>query len=385
MNPFGRHRRVAILYIVMLTIVFSAIVGIGELAFRFLPPRPSPSGGLTYVQKNGYVSYPANFIQYFKNEIGVEIEVSSDRYGLRNPEGADSDAELLLLGDSFIAAVNTAESATLVGRLRANGVKTFNAGLDGSGTFEQVALYRDLPKFPKVRHVFLAVYLGNDIRDNWVSWSSAGRSPSPPQDTDRPIFLVRAYHAAKGLTGRLCNYSALCSQSTLLADRWLVKGNLGEEMASYPLGEIKSLVVTDPDARDARGAMERAIEELKRLVELRDQKLTVVGIPSKAQTLRSFREISGIDRDERSRQLLQQAITGGYNWDLNDHELARSMKNIGVQYISLLYIFREESVKTPVFYDLDAHWNNAGQRLAADRILQSLELLKRQSTTEAAK
>lgn len=92
---------------------------------------PSPGDLLTYfVNTPTYYCYRPNFQYVWVNEDGNKISIATDENGFRNPPDYLKAAEVIVLGDSYIAGVNTVQDSTLVGLLRIAGVKTYNAGVD---------------------------------------------------------------------------------------------------------------------------------------------------------------------------------------------------------------------------------------------------------------
>jgi hypothetical protein len=67
----------------------------------------------------------------------------------------------MVLGDSMVAAGNTPVEHTLVGELRAAGIASYNAGVDGAGTFNEVHLLHDHLRNWCGHIVVVAFYLGN--------------------------------------------------------------------------------------------------------------------------------------------------------------------------------------------------------------------------------
>ena len=139
-----------------------------EIVLRLLPSAAdSRASRYTYVQKRGYHVFPPLEEIELSNEDGEIYTLRTDEHGLRNKPETLRDAEVLILGDSFISAVNTPEERTLVGAMSETGIRVYNAGMDGFSTFHAVHLLRNLLSNAKPKRVILAFYLGNDLRENY--------------------------------------------------------------------------------------------------------------------------------------------------------------------------------------------------------------------------
>ena len=157
------------LWLGMLVATGLVCVGIAEVTLRLLLPSTTIAmmRGGHYVWYAGYNTYAPQTYWQGGNEAGEQFVVSFDEMGLRNPLQSLTRADVVLLGDSFIAADNTPVEHTLVGELRAAGIASYNAGVDGAGTFNEVHLLRDHLRAWHGRIVVVAFYLGNDFRDNY--------------------------------------------------------------------------------------------------------------------------------------------------------------------------------------------------------------------------
>ena len=92
--------------------------------------------------------------------------------------------------------------------------------------------------------------------------------------------------------------------------------------------------------------------------------MIVVGVPSKAQVLGSFREISGFESDPAARRFSEKVLRDGYDWNLPDKVIARICEAQGIPYLSLLPVFRQQ-IGRRIYFNFDAHWTSEGQEIAA--------------------
>ncbi|OGV51492.1 MAG: hypothetical protein A2X49_17065 [Lentisphaerae bacterium GWF2_52_8] len=331
-----------------------------ELGVRlFLPSRGM--NPMNYkVTGKGYRAYKPETSFKVVNEAMENIVVSADKRGFRNPEGAELEAEAILLGDSFIAAVNTPDGATLADVLRSAGLKVYNCGIDGAGSFEELAATRDiLPLAPKARILILFFYLGNDFRDNYFTIPEAlGAAAKEPK---------------KSLTNKVFGRSALfrvLHECLYLFKVWK-KGSL-DLMESYPLAETMSLMDAPPKEfllAEKRTAAYLAL--FKDEARERGVEALVVGIPSKAQTIKNFKAISRFDCDPKAQKLAKTAEKEGFSFDAPDHRLSELCKKANLDYISLLPLFREKQ-NDGIFYEKDMHWTGKGQAVTASFLMPEL-------------
>lgn len=309
-----------------------------------------------YRPMEGYYTYRPNASFDYVNEAGERVVTRTDERGLRNPTGYFDDAEVLLTGDSFIAAVNTPEGATLAARLRDAGLKTYNAGVDGTGTFQQLRLLRSLTAEFRGRAIVVGFYLGNDFRDNYWERPIADSAAYKPSGTG---FALDPRIAAA------CSYIAVCR---LLRDRLVIghiQGQASDPMGSYALSEMLLIRAVGRAIGVALENSRLALDEISRMARDRRQQLIILGIPSKASVLGSFREIASFANDPRAVDFAMETVHAGYSWNRPDDELAAICSDLGIQYVSLLKPFRAAHPGR-LFYDFDVHWTAAGQALAAE-------------------
>ncbi len=365
----GTWLRQGVLWAILLLAVVAACLAAAEIGLRIVAGRQRSSsqpfgfegGAVAYVARNGYYVYPPRRTFRFVNELGERVVVATDENGLRNPVASLAGSEVLLLGDSFVMAVNTPEEQTLAGRLRAAGLAVYNAGMDGFSTAEALRLLGDLVARPRVapRCVVLGFYLGNDFRDNGLAAAPGSASGL----------------AAGGWPGAVRRLVRRSRVLDLLYTRLYVGVFLGrgrDPMASYPLAEMLSW--QQPPGPAMQRAVTRTDDLFRGLATLAARqrlRLLVLGIPSKAQVHRSFHEVSGFGSDPRARQTALQVIRSGYSFDRPDAVAAELARRNGLGYLSLLSPFRRAADR-PLYYQIDPHWTPEGQRLAAGLLLEWL-------------
>jgi hypothetical protein len=147
-------------------------------------------------------------------------------------------------------------------------------------------------------------------------------------------------------------------------------------MGSWALSEMVMVRNADPRAEVAVIKTKAALGKIAALVAGRGGRLLVLGIPSKAQVLRSFKEISAFADDPRAREFAAETFRGQFSWDRPDRILSDLCGDLDIPYVSLLERFRSAAEEQP-YFDLDPHWRDAGQRIAADVLAPALAKAKR--------
>lgn len=355
-KPLGKKKKI------LFTLILMAITGLAcfailEIAFRVMVGKQEKMvKNIPYTQFSGYYTYDPDSTFSFTNEDGRSISVHADTKGLRNPPETLAGARVIVLGDSFISALNTPEDQTLAARLRARGVKAYNGGMDGFSTINALYLLKDHLRDAEPETVVLFFYLGNDFRDNYF-----GSFPAPGA---APVT------AKPGPALSLCLKSVFCD--TFLYNHvylGLIKKQAQDPMASYCLSEIQALRTEyDPAMRQAVDKTDRAFSELAALGRTRGFRVVVVGLPSKAQVYRSLHEVAHADTEKRFASYARETIKRGLSFDRPDQVAGDLARKNGLPYVSLLNEFRRNGDKK-LYYYLDMHWTAQGQAVAADYIM----------------
>ncbi len=350
--------------LIFIFFIFFAFLLLAEIIVRF---RANPERMPVYLQCNGYYLYPYSKKLEFKNDNGTVISVRIDEFGLRNKEGALATAELIILGDSYISALNTSEEDTLSGLLGKNGFSVYNAGVDGFSTFQEYRLLYDLLKTAKPKIVILAFYLGNDFRDNFLEMVYN-------RDADAKTYILHS-PSRINLKAAIKNFfkdSALFRYLYNNVYVGLYRGYFSSLMSSYSLSELESYKLDySNEMNEAVRKTELAIASMKKLLEARGIRFLILGIPSKAQVACDSSEICNFRLDKRSAAYTEEITKGGYSFDRPDGVLRRIAVNERVEYISLLNFFRSIGAQN-IYCKTDSHWNAYGQNVAASVLLKSL-------------
>ena len=160
------------------------IVSAVDVALRYWPasgpavPEGGVSGGYMQLDSRAqWVPRPGE-THHAEDAEGNPVLIRINSTGQRGeevPERQAGETRILVLGDSFTMATETPEDSTFVARVgndlrqQLDGqVSVINAGVDGYGTYNELAYYRYYGRRLRPDTVLLCFYLGNDFRDNMV-------------------------------------------------------------------------------------------------------------------------------------------------------------------------------------------------------------------------
>jgi hypothetical protein len=350
----------------MLVVTVLVCLGIAEVMLRLL--LPNTTLGImragNYVWFAGYKTYIPQTHFGGGNEAGEQFEVSIDEMGLRNPSRSLARADVMVLGDSMVAARNTPVEHTLVGELRAAGIAAYNAGVDGFGTYDEVHLLRDHLRTWHGHIVVVVFYLGNDFHDNYggqpVPEASTAAAPQPVRGS-----IGNAIRAA-------CKALFTCNWSYHQIYLGLIEGESLDPMKSFALAQMEMLTTRSAASDIAVAHTRQAFAELARIAALRGFMVLIVGVPSVAQVLQRLHEVEGFEIDSRVDNYGEALIRDrGLDFDRPDRLAASLASEAGFPYVSLLPIFRAHE-EEKLFYQIDLHWTAAGEKLAAEALLPQL-------------
>jgi len=180
--------------------------------------RPDPLLGTRLVPNAEYVQYKEGYSRGRFNSLGLR-----DReIPYAKPENSK---RVLILGDSFMEALQVDIDSNFPRRLQAflgealpwHNVKTVNAGRGGMGTAEEYLWYVTEGVKYNPDLVLLALYVGNDFRDN--SKTLTGRDVFKPYITfDADTFWVDASFAESRLYKLAALFWPLLSNSVVAAE-----------------------------------------------------------------------------------------------------------------------------------------------------------------------
>jgi hypothetical protein len=277
------------------------------------------------------------------------------------PEPADAP-RVLFLGDSFVEGKQVGEehvlTAVLSARARAGGspVEVINAGISGYGTAEEILLWDRLGASLRPDLVVVGFY-PNDVRNNADRRLFVLRDGVPAPHRPPPLPKVRwVYDARRWLAAR-SHLWILFTQGLDLLDR-------PDAGPGAPL-EAEDVFAREPSRRVAEGweLTLALLQELRARVESAGARFAVVLFPTRFQVDDTLWEqqarARGIDRSV-------------YDLTIPQRRLMPWAKERGVVLVDLLPAFRAANRGNSFYHTVDAHWNEAGHRLAAETIYEEL-------------
>ncbi|HQS83377.1 MAG: hypothetical protein B7Y25_00155 [Alphaproteobacteria bacterium 16-39-46] len=344
---------------------------------------------LSYTSKNHYWHFPLNSTIALKNEERAVVLVKTDTYGFRNNPILENPT-LLFLGDSFTSAVNTQDKDTYAQVLINEGTTLYNAGMDGTGTCHQAYILKDILDHIHPQIIILNFYLGNDFYDNFFGpelqtlkneldlKQNVQCSLSNEKKNSDSTSKFLAIEFLRHIKDFLLSYS---ESFKLIYQRVSPFFHEESDMLYYDRSEIKLLAYQekspDSDIKKALNNTIDALQVIQKIIESYNTKnnthveLVVVGIPSKAQVIKSLREISNFEAD-RGAVAFSNSLLSKINFDTPDKLLADFCTQNNIPYFSLLPTFRKNA-ENEIYYHFDSHWNWRGQKIAAKAVFKWLK------------
>jgi lysophospholipase L1-like esterase len=353
-----------------LAIGFIVALGTAEGAVRLLG-----ASGPSLLVKDDVVGQryrPGEFPGTFVPEAGRRIDLRFNRLGYRGADPRTPKPEGLrrvaVLGDSFIAAIAVDESESFVCQLEtlldrstaARDWEVLNFGVSGAGTAQTLLAWRSIvrPLDPDV--VLLCFYNGNDLADNHPQLSS-GHRPYFALDESGELVMLPFSAGRATLSRLLAEHSRLyVFQKHALR---VARDRLRESAKILPPGFEIFNVATPPPVDEAWRVTERLIETLAEEVAAAGARFVIVQIPSHEQLV-----------DDRWRKLLATVgpRAGDFDRDHPERRLGRLCQEAGIEHVPLVEEMRRRALRETIYFQGDGHWNEVGNRLAADIVFAYL-------------
>jgi lysophospholipase L1-like esterase len=341
-----------------------------------------------------YQSFPSGLFVLAPDQNGRHVTpcldvapISVDHQGFRGNK-SKNNADIVLLGDSFVEALQVPDGLTVAERLEALlGQSVMNAGVSGYATTHELLAWRERLARLKPKLLVLFVYLGNDISGNSCELSQT----LPPCGKVGPngvtFFQPAAPEeaAAVGVPSSEDNAS-FDQKSGLQAWRQIARRNLAlyalahdfrvvlQGLTNEILGRVDSrwgLYKTSvPDAwRDAWRITEVALGQLRAETHAQGTRLVLVAIP----------EFAALAPDPKPlvRFGSGSAYPNDFDASLPSRRLLEIAKRLDIPALDLLPVitaYRDRfALPSPyVSYRCDGHWNPLGHALAADAVANFL-------------
>ena len=364
-----------------------------RLIFKFIPGRHSV---MTRSAVNGGVT--------------VAHRINTDGFRGEELQPAGSGLRVVVYGDSFIHAAYTADEATFtaqLGRLlesRLSGkVEAVNAGVSSYGP-DQISLKME-GELPRLRPdlAVVAIFAGNDYGDllrdkmfrlgpdgallenRWAldpkvrTWFELGQRESILKRAARgTLASLRRAHGGREAGSEGARYEDFTDIDALLAEAgreyrsFVVERNdiVTNTHLDYYSADV-SLAPNGASARYKIALMEAVLRRIRDVAAASGVPLVFVFIPHPADVAGQYDDWK-VDR----------VRFPDYDGRNQTAPLERSARSLDVPFVSLYDAFRAADASALYYHAGDDHWNDAGQRLAAelvDRYVSDRRLLARAS------
>jgi hypothetical protein len=338
----------------------------GEFAIRVLAPQDL---GIFTTTRHGLIVHPPN-LEVYSSRHGQTVRTNS--LGMRDREhrlerGEDGAFRVLLLGDSFMEALQVSFEESFPSRLERElqqrvrrPVEVINASVSGWGTDDELTYLTRYGLALKPDLVLIAMTLHNDVSDNLRVAFHELRDGSLYEKPREAIPLLRY--------GLLRTRIFLASHSHLYQLVWRAWQAREHRAKAAGLNEhVAQLIRQEPDEETLRGwtLTHRLLEKTGETADRVGAELAVFLIPLSMQLsderLELFLSRHGVDAAQIEPEAPQQAMRA---W-ASDRD---------VQVIDLLPGFRERAIERPksLYLESDGHWTAEGHGLAAQLVSKEL-------------
>ena len=342
-----------------------AALALGEAALRSAWPQPLDAA---YVWPDGTLRHLPSF-RYTYTRRDFSNVVSYNALGLRGRELTASPApgtlRLAVLGDSFVEGKQVGDDEVFTARLESlataagRRLEVVNAGVGGYGTGDELLLW-ERAIAPMGPSVVLVGFFANDVRNNVDRALFDCRDGRLLQVQEPPRPRVRwLYEAQKSLVAR-SHLAYLVKNAARGA-----APDAPERVAGAWLVEDEEVFALDPSPRIQRGwtLTLALLDELRRRVEAAGARFAVVAVPNRYQ----------VDDAWWSQHVRRLGLDpAAFDRRTPQRRLGEWAARTGSELIDLLDAFREANRANRFYYVVDAHWNAAGHRLAAETLLREL-------------
>ena len=380
--------------LILLGLIFALIIL--EIAFRIRYPDPAPKLMNQALQLHDLygIAFTPNAEGWntsLRGEYSTYVKIN--RKGLRGKEYSYTKAantfRILVLGDSFTAALQVAEEETFPALLEtklnqiysAPHFEVINAGVVGYGTTNQLDYFKGEGFKYQPDLVLLAFFTGNDIADNLnpPHYKLENGHLAPIPAIYNPDFGVPPW-AKKGslfrnLRNFLYTHSRLYSVSielliyTLIGEfpdlaHWLT--SLGFAEATRPVSNTGNIYSALQPSQEAWEMTQALILALDKEVERHGSQLLVAILPDETEVdIQKWQNLL-----KRYPHLFNQTGVA----DSPTLRLAQFLQKNHIPYIQLRTGLKAYQDKTqePIYFQIDGHWKPVGHRIAAEEIYNYL-------------
>ncbi len=292
----------------------------------------------------------------FTGHTRVGVPVRINLHGLRGPELPDRPEakKWLVLGDSFVMALQVPEDQTFTERMAAStGVAFLNGGVDGYSTWQATTRLQELARPTGIEGVVVVYFLGNDFTDNehyrqMIREAAHHPEGAPIIQPDPPL----AHRWFSGWSRIYGHYSVWARRQAITAGqdpgahRW--KRELGLFHRSGARDLQRSLTVTNQALTQLRDTARRLGLPL----------VVAVAPPAFAvHTERAAATMSLVGLDP-----------AGADLQAPDRALVSALSRLGIATCDLGPDLRAAAENEAVYLTFDGHWSEAGHRVVASTL-----------------
>lgn len=359
-----RARRL-LLSLCLLLASLALALAVTELIVRALAPQPT---GLSHQDRYGLAMHYPGITRYLPQ---YGHSVTFNGVGMRDSEHAltkpDSVFRILLLGDSFMEALQVPFDSTFasqltrdLARVRGRRVEVINAGVSGWGTDDEL---RYLTQYGLSYHpdlVLVAMTLHNDVSDNlrrtWHTLDSAGlvtlnRPPIPwleYQELRAKAFLATRFQTYQ-LWRRVRHGREIRQTGAALRSHVVQLLSVPEPEEIRQGWRFTGALLAALDSVATRAGASTVLVLLPLRMQLSDS------------AFKSFASGAEVPLDS-------------LRIDAPQAEASAVADSLGLPFVDLLPGFRawEAAGGGVPYLEWDGHWNSVGHRLAADLTAQGL-------------
>ncbi|MCC6176824.1 MAG: SGNH/GDSL hydrolase family protein [Chloroflexi bacterium] len=360
----------------------------------WLPGNYDTGAYLVRNQELGHFHRP-NFDGWIKaKEFTTHVQISP--LGLRDPRTSYTKPpgtfRILLLGDSFVEAVQVQEWEGIAARLEralnvdsTRPVEIINAGVAAYGTGQELLLLEEEGRKYQPDAVVLLFFVGNDVTNNnyrlelWDSNLKLALKPYWDLEKDGTLRMIPGPppDPPGGVSQRLRDCCVLYNV--------IETGVMNKLNQNYPreqleaIGGLKTpltgLYDTEPD-----GEWKRAWDISAALLAQVKERSAAMGAPlvvAGAPEWRTLEPDAWRDEIEKSNPKSNRLASGRLQIDSPTNTLGGIVADLGVPYVDLLPAFREaaDAGGGPYYLEFDKHWTPAGHAVAAGAIERGLREL----------
>lgn len=309
----------------------------------------------------------------------IPYEATFDEHGFRNVT-TDREADVVVLGDSFIEVGETDADMFSVRLEHLSGLRTTNLGFSWYGPFQYLEVLKRYGVEKKPKYALFSFFEGNDLQDirEYVRWTKGGDyyhfNLSSKGVLGRYRLAVREtvqYLTERGKRSEETR-AAKASQDGATVHQDLVDLELGDKHVKARFGyaintaEMSQFVRSD-EWKDLR----QLLTEFRKVCAEHGIVPLLMFIPTKAHIYADYStEQSGKNwTNMRKQQIaakdnLRNAITAMAN-------------ELQIRVLDLTPVFETSAQKGEMlYYPFDTHWNQAGREAAAEAAAKALGTLQ---------